>query len=116
MATLQEEVSNLGARWALVLPGKVVAESTRAVTQVAQSLGDLCAGIYSGLSQKAPLASAVDRFNLELGMPHRLRTLEDPREDFPHIAQFTLGDGGCLTIPVPITKVEQVMEVSDAAF
>ncbi len=58
----------------------------------------------------------MDRFILGLGMPHKLRELEVPREDFPEIAQLTIGDGGCLTNPVPITRVEQVIEVLEAAF
>ena len=59
VATLNEEISNLGGRRALVLSGKSVAEMTGAVKQVAEALGDSCVGIYSGLSQRAPLASAV---------------------------------------------------------
>ena len=56
VATLKEEISNLGGRRALILSGKSVAEKTSAVKQVAQVLGDSCVGIYTGLSQRAPLA------------------------------------------------------------
>ena len=61
-------------------------------------------------------ARAVDEFILGLGMPHRLRDLEIPREDFSAIAELTLSDGGCRSNPVPITQVDQVVQVLESAF
>ena len=97
-----------------------VMEYNRPASAAKQALLAKAAGLDTdGLSDEAAAAGAakaVDRFILDLGMPHRLRELEVPREDFPDIAQLTLGDGGCLTNPIPITNVAQVMEVLDAAF
>ncbi|PKB73109.1 MAG: hypothetical protein BZY75_03610 [SAR202 cluster bacterium Io17-Chloro-G7] len=97
-----------------------VMEYNRSASAGKQALLAKAAGLdTAGMSDEAAAeaaAGAVDRLILSLGMPHRLRELEVPREDFPEIAQLTIGDGGCLTNPVPITKVEQVMEVLDAAF
>ncbi len=97
-----------------------VMEYNRPASAAKQALLARAAGLDTqGLSDEAAAvaaARAVDRFILDLGMPHRLRDLGVPRGDFPDIAQLTIGDGGCLTNPVPITKVEQVMEVLDAAF
>ena len=97
-----------------------VMEYNRPASAAKQALLAKAAGLDTeGLSDEAAAvaaARAVDRFILDLGMPHRLRELEVPRADFPVIAQLTLVDGSCLTNPIPITKVEQVMEVLDAAF
>ena len=97
-----------------------VMEYNRPASAAKQALLAKAAGLDTdGLSDEAAAAGAakaVDRFILDLGMPHRLRELEVPRENFPDIAQLTLGDGGCLTNPIPITNVAQVMEVLDAAF
>ena len=51
-----------------------------------------------------------------LGMPHRLRELEVPREDLAEIAELTLGDGGGRNNPILVTTVEQVMEVLEKAW
>ena len=97
-----------------------VMEYNRPASAAKQALLAKAAGLDTdGLSDEAAAvdaAKAVDRFILELGMPHRLRELEVPRADFPEIAQLTIGDGGCLTNPIPITHVDQVMEVLDTAF
>jgi len=97
-----------------------VMEYNRPASAAKQALLAKAAGMDTdGLSDEAAAvdaAKAVDRFILELGMPHRLRELEVPRADFLEIAQLTIGDGGCLTNPIPITDVEQVMEVLDSAF
>jgi alcohol dehydrogenase class IV len=58
----------------------------------------------------------VDDFILGLGMPHRIRELEVPREDLPVIAQLTLADGGSRANPIPVTEPEQVMEVLEKAW
>jgi len=51
------------------LTGKTLAEKTDAVRTVQSALGDRCVGVYSGLIQRAPLATAVEatRKALELG-------------------------------------------------
>ena len=61
-------------------------------------------------------ARVVDEFILGLGMPHRLRELEIPREDLRDIAELTLGDGAGRNNPVPINTVEQVLEVLEKSW
>ena len=61
---LKEEVRKLGGKRVLVLSGKTVAEKTDSVRRVNDALGDMSAGGYSNLPQRAPLASAVEAANL----------------------------------------------------
>lgn len=63
-ATLGAEVAALGGRRALVLAGRTLAETTATVRQVNAALGGLSAGVYAGLTQRAPLATAVEAANL----------------------------------------------------
>ncbi|PKB70888.1 MAG: hypothetical protein BZY87_08325 [SAR202 cluster bacterium Io17-Chloro-G6] len=64
--TLRDEVRSLGGKRVLVLSGRTVAEKTNAVNRVVENLGDMSAGVYSGLTQRAPLATAVEAANLAL--------------------------------------------------
>ncbi len=66
VATLKEEVANLGGRRVLLLASRSVAEKTDAVRQVATILGDTCVGVYSGLTQRAPLSTAVEATRMAL--------------------------------------------------
>jgi alcohol dehydrogenase class IV len=52
-------VENLGGKRVLLLSGRSVAEQTDTVRRVEGLLGDACVGVYSGLTQRAPLATAV---------------------------------------------------------
>ena len=61
---LKEEVRKLGGKRVLVLSGKTVAEKTDSVCRVKEALGDMAAGVYSNLPQRAPLSSAVEAANL----------------------------------------------------
>ena len=61
---LKEEVRKLGGKRVLVLSGKTVAEKTDSVRRVNDALGDMSVGVYSNLTQRAPLASAVEAANL----------------------------------------------------
>ena len=61
---LKEEVRKLGGKRVLVLSGKTVAEKTDLVRRVNDALGDMSAGVYSNLPQRAPLSSAVEAANL----------------------------------------------------
>jgi maleylacetate reductase len=61
---LKEEVRKLGGKRVLVLSGKTVAEKTDSVRRVNDALGDMSAGVYSNLPQRAPLSSAVEAANL----------------------------------------------------
>jgi maleylacetate reductase len=61
-------------------------------------------------------ARAVDDFIVGLGMPHRLRELEIPREDLPIIAEMTLGDGATQNNAIQMTSVDQMMQVLEAAW
>ena len=67
-ASLGAEVSALGGRRALVLSGRTVAEQTDTVKQVHASLGETAAGVYSGLTQRAPLSTAVEAANLAVSL------------------------------------------------
>ena len=97
-----------------------VMEYNRPVSAHKQALLARCAGIDTrGMSDEAAAeaaARAVDNFILSLGMPHRIRELEIPREDLPSIAELTLQDGGTRSNPIPITTIEQVMEVLEKAW
>ena len=97
-----------------------VMEYNRPVSAHKQALLARAAGIDAkGMSDEAAAeaaARAVDDLVLGLGMPHRLRELEIPREDLPAIAEDVLGDGGCRTNPIRITAADQVLEVLSKAY
>jgi len=61
-------------------------------------------------------AKAVADLILQVGMPHTLRQLNIPKEDFLAIAELTLGDGGCACNPIPITSPGQVISVLEKAW
>ena len=67
-ASLGSEVSNLGGKRVLVLSGRTVAEQTDAVRRTQEALGDSMVGVYSGLTQRAPLATAVEAANLAVSL------------------------------------------------
>ena len=97
-----------------------VMEYNRPVSAAKQALLARSAGIDTrGMSDEAAAeaaARAVDDLILGMGMPHRLRELEIPREDLPAIAEEVLLDRPAQTNAIPMTRVEQVMEVLEAAF
>ena len=97
-----------------------VMEFNRPVSAHKQALLARPAGIDTrGMSDEAAAeaaARAVDDFIMGLGMPHRLRELEIPREDLPSIAEETLQDRGAQNNAIPVTRIEQVMEVLEKAF
>jgi maleylacetate reductase len=66
---LKAEVDALGGRRALILSGRTMAEKSDAIRNIQSALGDRCVGTYSGLIQRAPLATAVEatRIALEAG-------------------------------------------------
>ena len=64
VSTLGTEVDQLGGKRALVLSGRTVSEKTDAVRKVNEALGSRSVGVYSGLTQRAPLATAVEAANL----------------------------------------------------
>ena len=67
-ATLGSEVADLGGKRVLVLSGRTVAEQTDAVRRTQEALGNSVAGVYSGLTQRAPLATAVEAANLAVSL------------------------------------------------
>ena len=67
-ATLGSEVADLGGKKVLVLSGRTVAEQTDAVRRTQEALGDSAVGVYSGLTQRAPLATAVEAANLAVSL------------------------------------------------
>ena len=97
-----------------------VMEFNRPVSAHKQALLARSAGLDTrGMSDEAAAeaaARAIDDFILGLGMPHRIRELEIPESDLPMIAELVLTDGGCRNNPIPITSVDQVMQVLKAAF
>ena len=97
-----------------------VMEFNRPASAAKQALLARSAGLDTrGMSDEVAAeaaARAVDDFIMGMGMPHRLRELEIPEEDLPKIAELVLTDGGTRSNPIPITTVEQVMEVLKAAF
>ena len=52
--SLKDEVQKLGGKRVLVLSGRTVAEKTNSVRRINDGLGDMSAGVYSGLIQRAP--------------------------------------------------------------
>ena len=67
-ATLGNEVSTLGGKRVLVLSGRSVAEQTDAVRRTQEALGDTAVGVYAGLTQRAPLSTAVEAANLAVSL------------------------------------------------
>ncbi|MEC9290430.1 MAG: iron-containing alcohol dehydrogenase [Chloroflexota bacterium] len=62
--SLRDEVKKLGGKRVLVLSGRTVAEKTDSVRRINEGLGDLFAGVYSGLIQRAPLSTAIEAANM----------------------------------------------------
>ena len=67
-STLAGEVADLGGQRVLVLSGRTVAEQTDAVQRTRDALGGSVVGVYSGLTQRAPLATAVEAANLAVSL------------------------------------------------
>jgi len=62
--SVRDEVKKLGGKRVLVLSGRTVAEKTDSVRRINEGLGDLSAGVYSGLIQRAPLSTAIEAANM----------------------------------------------------
>ena len=62
--SLRNEIKKLGGKRVLVLSGRTVAEKTDSVRRINEGLGDLSAGVYSGLIQRAPLSTAIEAANM----------------------------------------------------
>ena len=97
-----------------------VMEYNRPASAGKQAMLARAAGLETrGMSDEAAaeaVARVVDEFIMGLGMPHRLRELEIPREDLRDIAEETMEDGAGRNNPVPISSVEQVLEVLEKAW
>ena len=97
-----------------------VMEYNRRVSADKQALLAQSAGIDTrGMSDEAAAeaaARAIDDFIVGLGMPHRIRELEVPREDLPAIAELTLQDDGAQNNPIPMTETDQIMDVLEKAW
>ena len=97
-----------------------VMEYNRQFSAHQQALLARAAGIdIRGMSDEVAAEAAarvVDEFIMGLGMPHRLRDLEVPKEDFSEIAELTLRDGAGRNNPVAITTKEQIIEVLEMAW
>ena len=68
VVNLGAEVDALGGKRALVLSGRSVADRTDAVKRTQEALGGLSVGAYSGLTQRAPLSTAVEAANLAVAL------------------------------------------------
>jgi len=62
--TLKDEVQKLGGKRVLVLSGRTVAEKTDSIRRTNDVLGQISVGTYTGLTQRAPLATAVEAANM----------------------------------------------------
>ncbi len=62
--SLKEEIKKLGGKRALILSGRSVAEKTESVQRIENFLGGMSVAAYAGLTQRAPLASAVEAANM----------------------------------------------------
>ena len=97
-----------------------VMEYNRPASDDKQAMLARVAGLETrGMSDEAAAEAAarvVDEFIMGLGMPHRLRELEIPREDLRDIAEQTMEDGAGRNNPMPINSVEQVLEVLEKAW
>jgi maleylacetate reductase len=111
---------NVGHGYTSCVTQPYVMEYNRPASAHQQALLARAAGIdIRGMSDEAAAEAAarvVDEFILGLGMPHRLRDLEIPREDFGEIAELTMRDGAGRNNPVPITSKDQVIEVLEKAW
>ena len=97
-----------------------VMEFNRPASADKQALLAQAAGLDTrGLSDEAAaeaVAAVVDEFIMDLGMPHRLRELEIPREDLPEIARLTLEDGPSRNNPVQATSPEELLPLLEKAW
>ena len=66
LTRLKDEIEKKGGRRAIVLSGKSLAEQTDIVPRVQELLGALCVGVYSGLTQRAPLPSVIEATEMAL--------------------------------------------------
>ena len=111
---------NIGHGYTSCVTQPYTMEFNRSASAHQQALLARAAGIDTqDMSDEASAEAAarvVDEFILELGMPHRLRELEIPREDLPAIAELALADGAGRNNPVPIDNVAQLMEVLEKAW
>ena len=111
---------NVGHGYTSCVTQPWVMEYNRPASSHKQALLARAAGIdIRGMSDEAAAQAAaqvVDEFIMELGMPHRLRDLEIPKEDFGEIAALTLRDGAGRNNPIPINSEEQVLEVLERAW
>ena len=62
--SLREEIQKLGGKRALILSGRSVADKTESVQRVENFLGGVSVAAYAGLTQRAPLAAAVEAANM----------------------------------------------------
>jgi alcohol dehydrogenase class IV len=97
-----------------------VMEFNRPASADKQALLAQAAGLDTrGMSDETAaeaVAAVVDEFIMELGMPHRLRELEIPREDLPEIARMTLEDGPSRNNPAPVTNPGDLLPLLEQAW
>ena len=68
ISTLKMELDHLGCNRVMILSGRTVADKTETVQLVQQAVGDKLVGVYSGLSQRAPLHTAVAATKMALDL------------------------------------------------
>lgn len=97
-----------------------VMEFNRSASADKQAMLAQAAGLDTrGMSNESAaeaVAAVVDDFIMELGMPHRMRELEIPREDLPEIARLTLEDGPSRNNPVQVNSVDELLPLLEKAW
>ena len=111
---------NVGHGYTSCITQPYVMEFNRPASAEKQAMLARAAGIDTrGMSDEIAATAAarvVDEFILGLGMPHRLREMEIPREDLPAIAELTLADGPSRNNPVLVERPEDLLGLLEKAW
>jgi alcohol dehydrogenase class IV len=89
--------------------------AARQVADVARAAGVFQPGMSDDEAAGAAV-TAVGDLIAGLGLPRRLRDVGIPESDLPAIAEHTLQDSAVRTNPVPVTGVDQVLELLKAIY
>ena len=111
---------NVGHGYTSCITQPYVMEFNRPASADKQAMLARAAGIDTrGMSDEIAATAAarvVDEFILGLGMPHRLREMEIPREDLPAIAALTLEDGPSRNNPVLVNSPDELLGLLEKAW
>ena len=111
---------NVGHGYTSCITQPYVMEFNRPASADKQAMLARAAGIDTrGMSDEIAATAAarvVDEFILGLGMPHRLREMEIPRDDLPAIAALTLEDGPSRNNPVLVNSPDELLGLLEKAW